>query len=340
MRTYCPLPPVIDDVTRRDLLRGAGALGAGWVLAACGPGADAAAPRAEAATRLVRDGVGEVEVPATPQRVALIYQNSALEVGLRHGVPIVGAGHSPLLDGGFPSWVDPADAAAIADIGWEEVDLEALAALRPDLIIGYPEEEINDRLAAIAPLARLAESSDDLAQSVEAWREMLLTSGEVLGVRPQVETDLAELDDRITELRERLDPALTVSAVRVSAQYGASVYPAGRLHAALLEELGVQRPPAQQFETGSAFEEFSDERIPELDADVVFVYGVDEAADNALALAELLQTNPLWSNLAAVRAGQVHVVPSEHWNEVTSISAARRLLDDFDARLVGAEKLT
>lgn len=127
--------------------------------------------------------------------------------------------------------------------------------------------------------------------------------------------------------------------MRVSAQYGASVYPAGRLHAALLEELGVQRPPAQQFETGSAFEEFSDERIPELDAAVVFVYGVDEAADNAQALAEL-QTNPLWSNLAAARAGQVHVVPSEHWNELASISAAHRLLDDFDAHLVGAEKLT
>jgi len=79
--------------------------------------------------------------------------------------------------------------------------------------------------------------------------------------------------------------------VRVSADH-ASVYPAGRLHAALLEELRVERPPAQRFDTGSSFERFSAERIPELDADVVFVYGVDEGPDHAQALTDL-QGNPL-----------------------------------------------
>lgn len=31
-----PAAAPIDDITRRDLLRGTGALGAGWVLAGCG----------------------------------------------------------------------------------------------------------------------------------------------------------------------------------------------------------------------------------------------------------------------------------------------------------------
>lgn len=307
-------------------------------LAACGgggPAAESATGPPVTRTVAVADAVGEVEVPERPQRVAMIYQTSALEIALRHDVAVIGAGHSPLLENSFPSWLDDEQTADIADTGWNEVDIEAIAALRPDLIISSPDLEQNDLLRQIAPVAQVDESSDALSQSVDAWRQMLLTTGEVLGVRDGVEDDLAELDERIADLRDRLPDGLSVSAVRVSADYGASVYPAGRLHAALLEELGVQRPPAQRFDTGSAFEDFSAERIPELDADVVFVYGVDEGSDNAQALTEL-QGNPLWANLAATDTDQVHVVPSAPWNEVASIGAAHLLLDEFEAQLLNA----
>lgn len=304
-------------------------------LAACGGSPAPEEATGSGGTRIVSDAVDEIEVPERPQRVAMLYQTSALEIALRHGVPVVGAGHSPLLPGGFPSWIDSERTAGIADTGWEEADIEAVAGLQPDLIISYPDAEENERLAQLAPVARVDETSDALSRSVGAWRQMLLTSGELLGVRDGVEADLAELDERIADLRGRIADDISVSAVRVSGKHGASVYPAGRLHAALLEELDVERPPAQAFETGSAYEEFSAERIPELDADVVYVYGVDEAEGGEQALAEL-QGNPLWANLAAAGADQVHVVESGPWNEVASIGAAHLLLDEFEARLTGA----
>lgn len=212
-------------------------------LAACGGGSPAAEPAATStATRTVAEAVGEVEVPERPQRVALIYQTSALAIALRHGVAVVGAGHSPLLEGSFPSWLDDEQTADIADTGWNEVDIEAIAALRPDLIISTPAIEENDRLRQIAPVAQVDQDSDALSQSVDAWRQMLHSAGEVLGVRAGVQDDLADLAERIADLRDRLPDGLSVSAVRVSANAGASVYPAGRLHAALLAVRG-RRPP-------------------------------------------------------------------------------------------------
>lgn len=88
-----PLVPTIDDVTRRGLLRGAGTLGAGWVLAGCGPdGRQATAPSPSRRTRTVQDAFGEVQVPADPQRLVVLDRRQTMPLLLSLGVVPVAAG--------------------------------------------------------------------------------------------------------------------------------------------------------------------------------------------------------------------------------------------------------
>jgi len=47
-------------------------------------------------------------------------------------------------------------------------------------------------------------------------------------------------------------------------------------------------------------------------------------------------SNPLWNNLAAVQAGQVHEVPDDTWMLGIGIGAANIVLDDLEGYLLEA----
>jgi len=123
---------------------------AATTLAACG-GDDAAPPNTAAGgrERTIRHGLGTTTVPASPQRIAVLDGNAAataLAVGVR---PVA-----------VPS--DVADFAYLDELteGIERIDtsagspdLEQVAALRPDLIVGLDLslEEHYGELSQIAP---------------------------------------------------------------------------------------------------------------------------------------------------------------------------------------------
>lgn len=313
------------------------------LVGACGSGeaGDDPAAAGEAAARVFEHEGGRTEIPTDPQRVVVLWDGPRLDVALMCGVTVAGGGHSQVIPGGFPDWHDPADVAGIADIGWAEVDVEAIAALRPDLIVTEPEAEVNGVLPDIAPAVSL-DLSGNWWTTTEDWKDAHRRLGELYGCTDTVEAEIAAVEERIAALRERIgDPdGLTVSVVRISAQYGPSVY-SNRLYSAILGELGVDQPPAQRVEGGIDFDtEFSLERLPELDADVLLVRGLDEGdgeATNQRYFEEQVRANPLWNGLAAVRADQAHVVTGAEWNSTGGFEAANLILDDLEDTLVDAD---
>jgi iron complex transport system substrate-binding protein len=144
-RALSPLPE-IDDATRREFLIGA----AGLLLlpAACGgSGQDAGGDRS-GQTRTIEHALGTTQVPAEPRRV-FVSHGVVVDTALALGVEPVGAFNFGTR-GNFLDDRLPDDAEVL---GGPTPNLEAIAALEPDLIldIDLNVEETYDELSRIAP---------------------------------------------------------------------------------------------------------------------------------------------------------------------------------------------
>lgn len=283
---------------------------------------------------------GTTQIPEEPERVIVIYDGPRLDVALLCGVNVVGGGHSEVIPDGFADWHEQEAVEEIADIGWVgDIDIEAITALNPDLIVSQPEVDVNDTLADVAPTV-LLDLTGNWWESAGDWKDAHRRLAELYNCEDRVEDEIAEVTERIADLRERIDEEeLQVSVVRAGAESGLSVY-SNRLYSAILGELGVDQPPAERVEGGIDFGDFSPERIPELDGDVILIRGLDESegdVSNEEYYERTLSANPLWERLAAVEADQAHVVTGAEWNSTGGFDAADLILDDLEEVLPDAD---
>jgi len=126
--------------------------------AGCGVGATASppseAPDTEAeATIAFEHSAGTTDVPVDPQRIVTTTDQNALLPLLELGVePVASAGL--VGDDGSQSFrrVDGYDTSAVEFVGaYGEPNLEAMAAQRPDLILGYEIDESYEELSQLSP---------------------------------------------------------------------------------------------------------------------------------------------------------------------------------------------
>jgi len=152
---------------------------AGMALGACaGDDADTALPPAPATeTRTIAHAIGSTEVPAAPERVVVL-DTPQLDAVVALGATPVGAVRTDI-SSELPSWIGDVD--DIAEVGTiQKPNLEAIAALRPDLILSSTlrHEDLYE-LAAIAPTV--------FAETVaEGWKENLVARRSVdTGLKPR-----------------------------------------------------------------------------------------------------------------------------------------------------------
>lgn len=322
-------PLVTDDATRREFI--VGGLVTALVLAGCGDdnGRSGEGGAIEPMTRTVTDAFGEVEIPLGPQRVAALFPNACGDDVLELGGPLVAlAGFAGT--GDVPPSIDPEELGGVELLGsGTELNLEALAATEPDLIIGmaFNTETILDELAAVAPTYTFPE--EHLAD--RSVTERLRAVADLLGANyhARAEEVAGAYEQRIRTLRQRLAPVLEGKTVGVVALYldegtafvmGEDTYAGG-----ILADLGATRPPEQQ----EGFVELSLEEIERADADILF-YLTSPGEDAT----EFVATGPM-STLGAVRAGSAYQVLHEgfYW-ENGSIRHARLILDDVERHLL------
>lgn len=299
-------------------------------LSACGGSEPAAAPDAAAVAetggefpRTVDHAMGATEIPEQPERVVVL-DTGELDSALSLGVTPVGA-VTTAVSSGFLSYLAE-DAAGVEPVGIiPEPNLEAIAALRPDLILSNKlrHEALYDELSQIAPTVFAEEVG-------AAWKDNLRLAAEALGMEDEADTAISEYEQEAKALGEALgDPAeTTVSPLRF-VEGSIRAYSPESFIGTVLNDIGLSQPelPAGEYE---AFTEISPERLPLADADTILYSSYGDAGDSG---EQAVLAGPLWPRLTAVQEGRALQVEDDVFYTGIGLMAASLILDDLRGRL-------
>ncbi|QQM32448.1 iron-siderophore ABC transporter substrate-binding protein [Martelella lutilitoris] len=272
------------------------------------------------AENTIEHAMGITEVPSEPRRVVTL-TNETTEAALAVGVRPVGATRSWYGDPWYPHLGDRL--SDTADLGTElAVNVELVAALEPDLIIGSRkrDEEIYGQLSAIAPTV--------FVEGLGAWKDNLAFVARALNRQTEGEAALASYEDRVKALRGGLGEHAgeRVSVVRfVPGQ--TYLYLRGSFLGHVLADVGFSRPVQQQGDGLSIA--VGRESIPDMDGDRIFWLTYDRGDGKGEEAAAAFLSDPLWARLPAVRDGRVSEVDDGVWATAGGWFAAQAMLDDL-----------
>jgi iron complex transport system substrate-binding protein len=274
-----------------------------------------------ASARDIEHGMGTTEVPDAPQRVVVL-TNEGTEALLALGVKPVGAVNSWDGDPWWPFLAGKMD--GVEPLGTEStVNLELVAALEPDLIIGTKlrHEEIYPQLSAIAPTVLSERLRGD-------WKVNFRLYAETLGLKDKGEEVIADYDSQVAELRTKLGDHVKekVSMIRfIPGQI--RIYQLDSFSGVVLKDIGFDRPANQNVEEFAI--RTGKESIPDMDGDRIFYFTYETGNGEASALRDEVLNDPLWQSLSAVKAGRVQEVDDGVWNTAGGVLAAEEMLKDI-----------
>ncbi|MFG1626543.1 ABC transporter substrate-binding protein [Kribbella sp. NPDC049227] len=250
--------------------------------------------------RTVKHALGEAKLDKKPERVVVL-DSGELDDVLALGITPVGmattAGQS-----GVPSYL--ADKAqGIKTVGGiSELNLEAIAALKPDLILGSKlrANDLYDKLNAIAPTVMSIRPGFP-------WKENFLLVADAVGEEDKATGILNDYQKRADEVKSKVDGSPTISLVRFRP---AEIRLYGNLSfiGVILKDIGLPRPKIQDVQDLAV--EVSQENISQAAGDWIFYssYGKpDTTAENTVV------NGNLWKALPAVKDGHVARVDDEVW---------------------------
>jgi iron complex transport system substrate-binding protein len=300
------MPSTVLDATRREFLA---ILAAAGLLSAC----TTADRPAAAATRTVQHPLGTTEVPLAPTRVVALDRRAALPHLLALGVTPIGAlTYESIIGTPFPAVVaERARDVAVLPVAGnaDDPNLEAVAAMRPDLLIGWTGgiEEKYAALSAIAPTVAVDVDFTDASVSLRAIAA-------VLGREAEAEAVIRAFDERRAARLAEIGEIGAVSVVLSIGNQQFRVYqPTGSSVARWLVEAGGRIVPDIASSIGEPYGDehvlISPENLGQVTGEAIVVMANTGAGGEA-ALAEL-EGSPLWPTLPAVRAGRVVKVNSQ-----------------------------
>ncbi|MEV0639405.1 iron-siderophore ABC transporter substrate-binding protein [Streptomyces sp. NPDC050619] len=273
--------------------------------------------------RTITHAMGKTELEAQPKRVVVLdvgELDNVVSLGIKP-VGLAPTEGSPEL----PSYLRK-DAGSPKNVGTiNNLNLEAIAGLKPDLILGSQlrAADLYDELSRIAPTVFSIRPGF-------TWKENYLLNAAALDKTALAKEKIAAYEGKAKALGEKLGADKpTVSMVRFMPDGVIRLYANASFIGTILKDTGIPRPGNQDIEDLAV--EISAENIDQADADYIFtgVYGDPKATDKSKA-----QGNPLWKNLGAVKDGHAYDVPDETWYLGLGVTAAEAVLADLEERLV------
>ncbi|MGG3821807.1 ABC transporter substrate-binding protein [Geobacillus thermodenitrificans] len=279
-------------------------------------------PKAEE-SYTIEHAMGTTEIKGTPKRVVIL-TNEGTEALLALGVKPVGAVKSWTGDPWYDHIKDKMD--GVKELGLEsEPSVEAIAALKPDLIIGNKmrHEKIYEQLKQIAPTV--------FAETLRGnWKDNFMLYAKAVNQEEKGKQVIAEYDKRVEDLKAKLGDKLKmeVSIVRFLAG-DVRIYHKDSFSGVILDQLGFARPESQNVndfaETG-----VTKERIPAMDGDILFYFTYETGDGKANKIEKDWINDPLFQNLNVAKQGKVYKVSDTIWNTAGGVLAAHLMLDDIE----------
>ncbi len=268
---------MLSRPVRRALSAVAISAAAALVVAGCAaqPSAADTSSGASVAPRAVEHARGVTEVPEQPQRVVTL-EPLELDTAVSVGITPVGAAVASNV-AGIPAYLEVDGVEPVGTV--PEPDLEAIAALKPDLILGTEarHSKLYDQLSAIAPTVFIATQADP-------WRDNAELIGQALGREDEVAAQIAAVDDRCAEIGAAHDLAgKTAQVIRPRDETTLSLYGPVSFAGSLLECVGYATPEHDWADGLQA--DISPENILDARADAVFVTASDTTDASAIPAA-------------------------------------------------------
>lgn len=268
--------------------------------------------------KTVEHALGEVCVPAEPQRLISL-ENPTFADALALGVQPVGTG---LFDGLLPSYL--AEYANEVELlgSSNRPSLEKMVQLTPDLIAGMEPvgKTIFQQLSQVAPTAL------GTWNGYPDWRKYFNFVANVLGKEDEAAKVWENYFQKVDNIQATLGNKLQDTEVSVIYAYGVDITidAENSFAGSILADIGLRRPESQAAVDGGIIM-ISEERIPDIDSDILFASVYDPDSEKLLAE---WQQKPLWKQLKAVQSNQVYVVDANIWRGGNPI-AANLMLDEL-----------
>jgi iron complex transport system substrate-binding protein len=271
--------------------------------------------------------MGETKIKGTPKRVVVL-GNDAVEAVLELGFKPVGMvkawGVAPMYDH-LKSKLE-----GVQIVGDEnQPNLEAIAALKPDLIIGVKlrQEKIYDQLTSIAPTVFSERPNSDTLINFKVYSE-------ALNKKAEGEQKIAEFDKKIKDLQLKLGDKINtkISLVRFYLGDKVRIYYNDTFAGGIIKKIGLKRPAPQDKETFADI--IGKERIPDLEGDILFYFTLEDDKGETTKAEKSWQEETLWKNLEVVKKGNAHKVNDGIWNSSGGLTSANLLVDELTKYLV------
>lgn len=276
--------------------------------------------------REITHAMGTTTIKGTPKRVVTLYQG-ANDAAVAFGVKPIGVVESWAQKPIYDYLKEGLDGAQI--VGMEtQPNLEEIAKLKPDLIIASKirHEEIYNQLSQIAPTV--------VTETVFTFKETVDLMGQALNQEDKASELLTNWDNRVADFQGKVQEKLgdkwpfSASVLNFRADH-ARIYVTG-FAGSILSELGFERPEQLKEIEKPVLKLQDKEGIPQMNADVFYVFLSDPGQDSAVQKTyDEWQNHPLWKNLDAVKANQVYTVDEVTWNLGGGILAANLMLDNI-----------
>lgn len=270
-------------------------------------------------SRVIEHAMGTTEIKGTPLRVVTLFQG-ATDSALLLGVTPLGA---------VESWAEKpvyeylrGQMDGVVNLGIEtQPNLEEIIALKPDLIIASKvrHEKIYSQLNEIAPTVMVKE--------VYQWKDTLNICAKALNKEEKAEEFFAKWDEKTAYFKEKAADKIKdtkVAVIDFRADHARIVYTG--FAATVLDDMGIERPESHKKEEWGVMLQ-SEEAIPQMEADLIFDQTNLNEAEN-VTNRDKWTSNPLWSNLTAVKNNQVYPVNSVFWNSGGGPQAAMHMLEE------------
>ncbi|MFB7473914.1 ABC transporter substrate-binding protein [Kitasatospora sp. NPDC056184] len=267
--------------------------------------------------RTIKHAMGETVLPAKPTRVVVL-DTGELDNVVSLGIQPVGVVHT---DGSktMPSYLGD-KAGSPANVGTiNSLNLEAIAALKPDLILGS-QLRAQDQYAQLSKIAPTVFS----LRPGYPWKQNFLLNATPFGLEAEAKAQLDAYQASAAAIGAKLgDKRPTITPLRFMPGK-TRLYAELSFIGTILTDAQLPQPKIEQVKELAV--EISPEQIDKADADWVFygVYGTPSSTNQDAVLG-----GALWKTLGAVKSGQARPVPDETWFLGLGVAAANVVLADL-----------